>query len=85
MNGAAASTCSCFDASPATRCQSRSFPSTPLNWTWEATPRMRVRISRWNPFITDSTVISTVMPSATPSTETSEMNEMKWLRRLARV
>jgi hypothetical protein len=35
--------------------------------------------------MTDITVISTVMPSAMPITEMSEMKEMKWLRRLARV
>jgi hypothetical protein len=35
--------------------------------------------------MTDSTVISTVMPSAMQITDTSETNEMKWLRRLARV
>ncbi len=46
---------------------------------------MRLRISFWNPFITDSTTINAITPSAMPSTEISEMKEMKWLRRLARV
>ncbi len=46
---------------------------------------MRERTSRSNPFITDITVMSAAIPSAIPSIETSEMNEMKWLRRLARV
>ena len=31
------------------------------------------------------TVMSAAMPSAIPSIDTSEMKEMKWLRRLARV
>ncbi len=46
---------------------------------------MRARTSFWNPFITDSTTISAATPSAMPSIEVSEMNEMKWLRRSARV
>ncbi len=40
-------------------------------------PRMRARNSFSNPFITEMTVISVVMPSAMPSIEISEMNEMK--------
>jgi hypothetical protein len=43
---------------------------------------MRSRSSFSKPFITDSTVISAVTPSAMPSIDVSEMNEMKWLRRL---
>ena len=66
-------------------CQSASVLSAPEIWTCDATLRMRVRTSRWKPFITDSTVISTVMPSAMPTTDTSEMNEMKRLRCRARV
>jgi len=46
---------------------------------------MRARISFWKPFITDSTTIRAITPSAMPSMEISEMKEMKWLRRLARV
>ena len=46
---------------------------------------MRARISFWNPFITDSTTIRAITPSAMPSMEISEMKEMKWLRFLARV
>ena len=46
---------------------------------------MRVRISDWKPFITDSTTISAATPSAIPAIEMSEMKLMKWLRRLARV
>jgi hypothetical protein len=38
-----------------------------------------------NPFITDITVMSAAIPSAMPSIEMSEMKEMKWVRRLARV
>lgn len=48
-------------------------------------PRMRVRISRSKPFITESTTIITSTPSARPIIEVSEMKETKWLRRLARV
>ena len=43
------------------------------------------RSSFWKPFITDSTTISAATPRPMPSIEISEMNEMKWLRRLARV
>jgi len=46
---------------------------------------MRARISFWKPFITDSTTINAITPNAMPSTEINEMNEMKWLRRFARV
>jgi hypothetical protein len=46
---------------------------------------MRARSSRSKPFMTDSTTISAITPTAMPSIDTSEMNEMKWLRRLARV
>lgn len=46
---------------------------------------MRSRTSFWNPFMTETTVISTAMPSAIPAIDTAEMNEMKWLLRLARV
>ena len=35
--------------------------------------------------MTEMTVISAVTPSAIPSMEMIEMNEIKWLRRLARV
>jgi hypothetical protein len=45
---------------------------------------MRVRSSFWNPFITESTVINAATPSAMPSIEISEMNEMKRLRPLPR-
>jgi len=48
-------------------------------------PRMRARTSFWNPFITDSTTISAITPKPIPSMEISEINEMKWFRRLARV
>ena len=48
----------------------------------EAMPRMRERSSFSNPFITERTVISAITPSAIPSMEVSEMNEMKCVRRL---
>ena len=46
----------------------------------DATARMRLRSSSWNPFITDSTTISAATPSAMPAIEISEMNEMNVLR-----
>ena len=46
---------------------------------------MRVRTSRWNPLKTESTVISTNMPSAIPTIEISEITEMKRVRWRARV
>ena len=45
---------------------------------------MRSRISRWNPLITDSAVISTATPMAIPRIDAREMKEMKPLRRFAR-
>lgn len=48
-------------------------------------PRIRELISRWKPFMTDSTTIIASTPSASPIIEVIEMNEMKLLRRLARV
>jgi hypothetical protein len=38
---------------------------------------MRARSSFWNPFITDSTTISAITPTAIPTIEAMEMNEMK--------
>ena len=46
---------------------------------------MRVRTSRWKPLKTDSTVISTVMPSAIPTMEISEMTDMNRVRWRERV
>ena len=46
----------------------------------DATDRMRLRSSSWNPFITDSTTISAATPSAIPAIEVSAMNEMNVLR-----
>ncbi len=43
----------------------------------EAMPGMGVRTSRSKPFITDSTVISAITPTAMPSIEASEIKEMK--------
>ena len=68
-----------------TASQFASMLSGPVIWTCEATLRMRARSSFWKPFITDSTTISAATPSAMPAIEMSEMKEMKWLRRLARV
>jgi len=72
-------------ASRPTPCQSSRPPRSAEMVAWLAMPRMRVRSSRSKPFITDSTVISAITPMAMPSIEAREMNEMKWLRRLARV
>jgi hypothetical protein len=77
--GAAAFTCGSFMASAATRCQSASC-GTPRISMCEATERMRLRSSSWNPFITESTTISAATPSEMPAIEISEMNEMKVLR-----
>ena len=46
---------------------------------------MRAVISFSKPFMTEVTVISAVTPSMMPTIEISDMKEMKWLRRLARV
>ena len=46
---------------------------------------MRAVISLWNPFMTDRTTIRATRPRVIPSMEISEIKEMKWLRRLARV
>ena len=46
---------------------------------------MRSRSSFSKPFMTDSTTISAITPTATPSIEISEMKEMKALPRRARV
>jgi len=42
---------------------------------------MRSRTSFWKPFITDSTTISAITPSAMPTIDTPEMKLMKRLRR----
>ena len=49
----------------------------PLMVTCEATPRMRLRSSRSNPFMTDSTVISAHTPKVMPSMDVSVMKDMK--------
>ena len=50
----------------------------------DTTESMRSRTSFWKPFITLSTMISAATPSAMPSMDTPEMNEIKPLRRDAR-
>lgn len=52
---------------------------------WEVMPRILSRTSFWKPFITESTVINATTPNMMPSSDVSEINDMKWLRRLARV
>ena len=83
--GAAATTPGWRATDWATASQSRRPASGPITWMWAAAPRMRARTSFSNPFITDITVMSAAMPSAMPSIDTSEMKEMKCVRRLARV
>ena len=65
--------------------QSRNWPVVSVTVTCEITPRMRPRSSLPKPFITDSVVMSAVMPRVMPAMEMSEMKEMKWVRRRARV
>ena len=77
--GAAAFTRGCASAICAICCQSASC-GTPRISMCDATDRMRLRSSCWNPFITDSTTISAATPSAMPAIEISDMNEMKLLR-----
>ena len=78
-NGAAAFTRGSCRASAATRCQLASC-GTPRISMCDATDRMRLRSSSWNPFITDSTTISAATPSAMPAIDVSAMNEMNELR-----
>ena len=56
-----------------------------MTCTWATALSMRVRTSRWNPLNTESTVISTVIPSAMPITEISEITEMNFVRWRERV
>ena len=65
--------------------QSASPRRTPLSVACEVMLRMRLRSSRSNPFITDSTTISTATPIATPTIDISEMNDRKRLPRRAQV
>ena len=50
----------------------------------ETTDSMRSRTWDTKPFITDSTTIRAITPSAIPAIEMPEMKEMKPLRRRAR-
>ena len=59
-------------------------PEASCTSTCATTLSMRSRTSFWKPFITDSTMISAATPSAMPSIETPEMNEMKPFLRPAR-
>ncbi len=77
--GAAAITRGSARATFAVACQSLRS-GMPRISTCEATDRMRVRSSRWKPFITESTTISAATPSAMPAIEMSAMNEMNVLR-----
>ncbi len=45
---------------------------------------MRSRTSCWKPFITLSTTMRAITPSAMPAIDAAEMNEMKALRRRTR-
>ncbi len=58
--------------------------SPPVTWMCAAPQDARAD-SFSKPFITDITVMSAAIPSPMPTIEIAEMNEMKWVRRLARV
>src|SRR3546814_9107935 len=64
-------------ASLATLGQSSSPPRYAEIVACEAMPRMRTRNSRSKPFITDSTVINAVTPTAMPIIDAAEIKEMK--------
>ena len=82
--GAAPTTSGFLRAASATPFQSASAPSIANTSTCETTDSMRSRTCETKPFITDSTTISAITPSAMPSIEMPEMNEMNLLRRRAR-
>ncbi len=85
MKGAAPTTSGCLRAAAMMVSSSgRAWPSREMISMCETTPSMRSRTSFWKPFITLSTMISAATPSAMPSIDTPEMNEMKPLRRVAR-
>ena len=85
MNGAAPTTSGLRLALATVACQSgNAEPSASNTSMCEITLSMRSVTSFWKPFITDSTMISAATPSAMPSIDTPEMNEMKPLRRPAR-
>ncbi len=77
--GAVATTRGFFFAASATAAGSRKLGKPRISMC-EATDRMRLRSSSWNPFMTDSTTISAATPSAMPAIEISAMNEMNVLR-----
>ena len=76
-NGAAPTTSGCASATPASDSQSSSARSNPAMVACEAKPRIRSRSSRSKPFMTESTVIRAVAPSAIPIIDVRLMNEMK--------
>jgi hypothetical protein len=85
MNGAAPTTAGFSRARATVARQSRSAAPAPSNTSICAiTLSMRSVTSFWKPFITDSTMINAATPSAMPSIDTPEMNEMKPLRRPVR-
>jgi len=73
--GAAAVTPGSRSAAACAARQSGSVPSSPISVACAVTDSMRVRSSRSKPFITESTTISTAMPSVRPRTELSETND----------
>ena len=75
--GAAATTPGSFSAWAWSWRQSVRLPFSPVSVACEVTLRIRVLSSRSNPFMTDSTTISTATPTASPSAETTEMNDRK--------
>ena len=85
MKGAAPTTSGLARTSARVRAGSGSAsPSGENTSTCEITLSMRSVTSLRKPFITDSTTISAATPSAMPSIDAAEMNEMKPLRRVPR-
>ena len=57
--------------------QSGNAPSSPVSVACEVTASMRERSSRSNPFITESTTMSTATPSIRPSAEIAATKDTK--------
>ena len=52
----------------------------PRTSIWDATLKILLRNSSWNPFITESTTISAQTPTTMPAIDVNAMNETKALR-----
>ncbi len=82
--GAAPATPGVASTRSSTGRQSRMRPSGAVTTPWALRLSRRLRSSCSKPFITESTTTRAATPTATPSSETSEMNETKRLARRAR-